>query len=76
MQEYWYDTAFDLGDDKLDDETPLFDIKITHSYRGKGVGVRALNWLMNFVFTNYPCKNRFEATTHIDNIPMPKVFEK
>lgn len=67
---------FDLGDDKLDDETPLFDIKITKYYRSKGVGEQALKWLTDFVFTNYPHKNRFEATTRVDNISMRRVFEK
>ncbi len=67
---------FDLGDDKLDDETPLFDIKITASYRGKGVGAKALIWLTDLVFTNYPNKNSFEATTRIDNTAMRRVLEK
>lgn len=67
---------FDLGDDKLDDETPLFDIKITKEYRGKGVGEQALKWLADLVFTNYPNKNRFEATTRADNKAMRRVFEK
>lgn len=67
---------FDLGDDRLDDETPLFDIKITKDYRSKSVGEQALKWLTEFVFTNYPNKNRFEATTRADNIAMRRVFEK
>ncbi len=67
---------FDLGDDKLDDETPLFDIKITKEYRSKSVGEQSLKWLTDFVFTNYPNKNRFEATTRIDNTAMRKVLEK
>jgi RimJ/RimL family protein N-acetyltransferase len=67
---------FDLGDDKLDDETPLFDIKITNEYRSKGVGEKALHWLTELVFTEYPSKNRFEATTRVDNIAMRRVFEK
>lgn len=67
---------FDLGDDTLDDETPLFDIKITNEYRGKGVGEQALKWLTDLVFTHYPNKNRFEATTRADNKAMRRVFEK
>jgi RimJ/RimL family protein N-acetyltransferase len=67
---------FDLGSDPEDDETPLFDIKIKEEFRGKGIGKQALNWLTDFVFTNYPNKLRFEATTRIDNIAMRKVFEK
>lgn len=67
---------FDLGDDKNDDETPLFDIKITKECRGKGVGEQALKWLTDFVFTTYPNKNRFEGTTRVDNIAMRSLFEK
>ena len=66
---------FDLGSGPNDDETPLFDIKIKEEYRGKGIGKQALNWLSDFVFTNYPNKLRFEATTRVDNISMRKVFE-
>lgn len=67
---------FDLGSGFDDDETPLFDIKIKEEFRGKGIGKQALNWLTDFVFTNYPNKLRFEATTRIDNIVMRKVFER
>ena len=66
---------FDLGSGKDDDETPLFDIKIKEESRGKGIGKQALSWLTDFVFTNYPNKLRFEATTRVDNIAMRKVFE-
>ncbi len=66
---------FDLGSGPEDDETPLFDIKIKEEYRGKGIGKQALSWLSDYVFTNYPNKLRFEATTRVDNIPMRKVFE-
>ena len=67
---------FDLGSGPEDDETPLFDIKLKEEHRGKGIGKKALGWLTDFVFTNYPNKLRFEATTRIDNIAMRKVFEK
>lgn len=66
---------FDLGSGLDDDETPLFDIKIKDEFRGKGIGEIALKWLTDFVFTNYPNKLRFEATTKVDNIAMRKVFE-
>ncbi len=67
---------FDLGTGPEDDETPLFDIKIKEEARGKGAGYIALSWLTDFVFTNYPNKLRFEATTRADNAAMRKVFEK
>ncbi len=66
---------FDLGEDKEDDETPLFDIKIKSDYRGKGIGEAALKRLVDLVFTEYPNKERFEATTRADNFAMRKVFE-
>lgn len=66
---------FDLGSGSEDDETPLFDIKIKEEFRGKGIGKHALKWLTDLVFTEYPNKQRFEATTRIDNNAMRKVFE-
>lgn len=66
---------FDLGESTDDDETPLFDIKIKEEFRCKGTGKKAVNWLTDFVFTNYPNKLRFEATTRIDNIAMRRVLE-
>lgn len=67
---------FDLGSGTDDDETPLFDIKIKEEWRGKGVGYKAIKWLTDLVFSNYPNKLRFEATTRADNIAMRKVFEE
>jgi len=67
---------FDLGDDILDDETPLFDIRIKKEFRGKGFGKQAVDLAIEFVFNTYPNKNRFEATTRHDNIAMRKVLEK
>jgi RimJ/RimL family protein N-acetyltransferase len=67
---------FDLGTDAASTETPLFDIKISSRFRGKGIGEFAVNWLKNFVFTNFPAKNRFEATTRADNVSMRRVLEK
>ena len=67
---------FDLGDDTLDDETPLFDLRIKREFRGKGFGKQAIDLAIEFVFNTYPNKNRFEATTRHDNIAMRKVLEK
>ena len=67
---------FDLGDDIMDDETPLFDIRIKKGFRGKGFGKQAVDLAIEFVFNTYPNKNRFEATTRHDNIAMRKVLEK
>ncbi len=67
---------FDLGDDILDDETPLFDLRIKKEFRGKGFGKQAVDLALEFVFNTYPNKNRFEATTRHDNIAMRKVLQK
>jgi RimJ/RimL family protein N-acetyltransferase len=67
---------FDLGDDIMDDETPLFDIRIKKEFRGKGFGKQAVDLAIEFVFNTYPNKSRFEATTRYDNIAMRKVLEK
>jgi RimJ/RimL family protein N-acetyltransferase len=67
---------FDLGDDIMDDETPLFDIRIKREFRGKGYGKQAVDLIVDFIFDTYPNKNRFEATTRHDNIAMRKVLEK
>lgn len=67
---------FDLGITESSTETPLFDIKISSGFRGMGIGELAVNWLKDFVFTNYPAKTRFEATTRADNLPMRRILEK
>ncbi|RPI16390.1 MAG: N-acetyltransferase [Ignavibacteriae bacterium] len=67
---------FDLGKDVDDSETPLFDIKIHSKFRNKGIGCKAVKWLVDFVFTNYPNKFRIESFTRIDNTSMRKVLEK
>lgn len=66
---------FDLGENKDDNETPLFDIKIKSEYRGRGLGKASVKKLVDLVFNEYPNKNRFEATTRADNIAMRRVFE-
>ncbi len=67
---------FDLGEDNLDDETPLFDIRIKKEFRGRGLGKSAVDLIIAYVFNNYLNKNRFEATTRHDNIGMRKVLHK
>jgi len=67
---------FDLGSELDSSETPLFDVKIKKELRNKGIGKKAVKWLTEYVFTNYPTKDRFEATTRYDNIAMRKVLEE
>lgn len=70
-----YVKIFDLGEDKLNDEIPLFDIRIAATARGKGIGKQAVQFLSDWVFNNYPNKYKIEATTRIDNIAMRKVLK-
>lgn len=59
----------------LQDGTPMFDIRILSKYKGKGIGTTAVNWLVNYIFTNYS-KERIEANTRQDNYAMRCVFHK
>ena len=64
----------DLTD--LDDGSPLFDLRIAEGHRGRGLGVRAVRWLTDHLFTTYPQLHRIEATTRDDNAAMQAVFER
>lgn len=70
-----YLRIFDLGENKDDDETPLFDLRIAEEFRGRKFGKNTVDWLVENVFTQYPNKNRIEATTRHDNRAMRKVLE-
>jgi RimJ/RimL family protein N-acetyltransferase len=80
-----YDAAFWITDGAekiglirlmdLEDDTPLFDLRISRSARGKGTGTAAVQWLTTHVFTNY-ATNRIEGTTREDNHAMRRVFTK
>lgn len=58
----------------LTDSTPLFDIRISNAYRGKGIGVKVIQWLTNHIFTQYKMINRIEGYTRQDNYAMRTVF--
>jgi RimJ/RimL family protein N-acetyltransferase len=60
----------------LNDDTPLFDIKLQSSHRGKGTGERAVKWMVGYVFQNYPNLIRMEGYTRKDNYAMRTVFHK
>jgi RimJ/RimL family protein N-acetyltransferase len=80
-----YDSAFWITDGAekiglirlmdLEDDTPLFDLRISASARGRGVGTAAVRWVTTYVFTNY-ATNRIEGTTRVDNHAMRRVFTK
>lgn len=58
----------------LDDETPMFDLRIAESARGRGYGSSGLLLLTMHIFVNYPHVQRIEGTTRQDNIAMRKAF--
>jgi RimJ/RimL family protein N-acetyltransferase len=59
----------------LDDGTPLFDLRVASTARGRGAGTAAVRWLTRHVFTNYDT-NRIEGTTRADNHAMRRVFDR
>lgn len=71
-----YIRLFDLGKTPDSTETPLFDIRLKASERGRGIGRQAVQQLTDFVFRTYPHKNRFEATTRHDNIAMRRILQQ
>ncbi|WP_042366042.1 GNAT family N-acetyltransferase [Streptacidiphilus neutrinimicus] len=58
----------------LDDDTPLFDLRIRSRYRGRGLGGQALAWLTGYLFTEFPGVRRIEGTTRQDNAAMRRAF--
>ncbi|MFC9540317.1 GNAT family N-acetyltransferase [Lysinibacillus sp. NPDC056959] len=57
------------------DTIPLFDIRLSTRYRGKGYGVKTLLWLQDYLFGEKG-KIRIEGYTRVDNISMRKCFTK
>jgi len=60
----------------LEDDTPMFDIRILSKYKGVGIGAIAVNWLVDFVFNNFSHTERIEGNTRQDNYAMRCVFHK
>jgi RimJ/RimL family protein N-acetyltransferase len=65
---------FDLDD--VDDGSPMFDLRIATTQRGRGIGRFAVDWLTAHLFTTYPGLHRIEATTRSDNAAMRAVFAR
>ena len=61
---------------ELDSEAPMFSLRISSSYRGKGYGKKALNWLTQYIFENYSKIYRIEGQTREDNVPMRSLFNR
>jgi len=60
----------------LEDGAPLFDIRISSDYKGKGLGTRTVNWLVDYIFNSYTDTSRIEGNTRQDNYSMRCVFNK
>lgn len=64
----------DLTD--LDHGSPLFDLRIGATDRGRGLGAAAVGWLTAHLFHRYERLHRIEATTRDDNRAMRCVLER
>ena len=60
----------------LQDEIPLFDLRIADTYRGHGYGSAALKKVAEYVFSLPEKKIRVEGHTRHDNFAMRKTFER
>lgn len=60
----------------LQDEIPLFDLRIADESRGYGYGPRALRLVAEYVFNLKERKIRLEGHTRQDNLAMRKTFER
>ena len=60
----------------LQDEIPLFDLKIADMSRGYGYGPKALRLVAEYVFDLPEQKIRLEGHTRQDNVAMRKTFER
>ncbi len=65
---------FGLSD--LGTGSPMFDLRIAESHRGRGIGVLAVRWLTEHLFSTYEAAYRIEATTRADNVAMQSVFNR
>ncbi|MCZ2260389.1 GNAT family N-acetyltransferase [Sporosarcina sp. G11-34] len=60
----------------LQDEIPLFDLKIADVSRGYGYGPKALRLIAKYVFDLPEQKIRLEGHTRQDNVAMRKTFQR
>lgn len=60
----------------IDDGTPLFDLRIQGSHRGRGIGTAAVHWVTHHVFDEHQTVARFEATTRVDNEAMRRALHR
>lgn len=60
----------------VNDETPLFDVRLATEHRGRGHGVPVVAAVVTLVFTTMPNVSRFEGNTREDNLAMRRTFER
>lgn len=60
----------------LEDDTPMVDLRLAATARGRGLGAPALRALSDELFTSHPRARRFEGTTRADNLAMRRTFER
>ncbi|MEM7244274.1 MAG: GNAT family N-acetyltransferase [Acidobacteriota bacterium] len=73
-----------LGDERvafvrlfdLEDETPLFDLRLREAFRGRGLGAATLRWLTEHVFTKHEHCIRVAGYTREDNAAMRATFQR
>ncbi|GAB2911349.1 GNAT family N-acetyltransferase [Nonomuraea fastidiosa] len=58
----------------LTDPTPMFDLRISSKWRGRGLGKAAVRWLTEYLFNEFPEIRRVEGQTRGDNAAMRAVF--
>lgn len=60
----------------LQEEKPLFDLRIADQWRGHGYGSKALRLVAKYIFDLEEYKIRLEGHTRQDNLAMRKTFER
>ncbi|WP_196821657.1 GNAT family N-acetyltransferase [Arthrobacter sp. CAN_A6] len=58
----------------LQDDTPMFDLRLAEGHRGQGHGELVVRAVCDLVFTTLPHVRRFEGQTREDNRAMRRVF--
>ncbi|WP_104053272.1 MULTISPECIES: GNAT family N-acetyltransferase [unclassified Arthrobacter] len=60
--------------DDLEEDTPMFDLRLAEDFRGRGLGPQVLKALCSLVFEKFSDPVRFEGQTREDNVAMRKTF--
>lgn len=63
----------------LDDSgegSPLFDLRLAESDRGRKLGGECVRWITDHLFTTYPDLHRVEAGTRGDNVAMQRTLAR